>query len=84
MRQAEAAEGDVPTKVVANIAASASSRCPCPILGLERAYAERCSDNSSIMQTVERLLTNAVKRFVGHIGDLALPTETAGSATPNA
>jgi hypothetical protein len=36
------------------------------------------------MQTVERLLTNAVKRFVGHIGDLALPTETAGSATPNA
>ena len=28
------------------------------------------------MQTVERLLTNAVKRFVGHIGDLALPTET--------
>ena len=35
--------------------------------GSERAYAESCSDNSSIMRTVERLLTNAVKRFVGRI-----------------
>ena len=36
-------------------------------MGLERAYAESCSDNSSIMRTVERLLTDAVKRFVGRI-----------------
>jgi hypothetical protein len=55
---------------------------PLSHIGLERAYAERCSDNSSIMRTVESLLTNAVKRFVGHIGDLA--DRDAGSATPNA
>jgi hypothetical protein len=36
-----------------------------------RAYAEGCSDNSSIMRTVERLLTTAVKRFVGPICDVA-------------
>ena len=35
------------------------------------AYAESCSDNSSIMRTVESLLTTAVKRFVGRICDLA-------------
>ena len=29
------------------------------------AYAEGCSDNSSIMRTVEHSMTNAVKRFVG-------------------
>jgi hypothetical protein len=40
-------------------------------MGLERAYAESCSDNSSIMRTVESLLTNAVKRFVGRRCDLA-------------
>ena len=40
------------------------------------AYAESCSDNSSIMRTVESLLTTAVKRFVGRICDLA---ETRGS-----
>jgi hypothetical protein len=45
--------------------------CPCPILGLERTYAESRSDNPSIMRTVESLLTNAVKRFVGRICDLA-------------
>jgi hypothetical protein len=36
-----------------------------------RAYAEGCSDNSSIMWTVERLLTTAVKRCVGRICDVA-------------
>ena len=40
-------------------------------MGLERAFAESCSDNSSITRTVESLLTNAVKRFVGRICDLA-------------
>ena len=40
-------------------------------MGLERAYAESSSDNSSIMRTVENLLTNAVKWFVGRICDLA-------------
>ena len=35
------------------------------------AYTESCSDNSSIMRTVEGLLTTAVKRFVGRICDLA-------------
>jgi hypothetical protein len=40
-------------------------------MGLERAYADGCSDNSSIVRTVESLLTNAVKRFVGRICDLA-------------
>jgi hypothetical protein len=47
------------------------ARYSCPILGLERAYAESCSDNSSIMRTAESLLTNAVKRLVGRICDLA-------------
>jgi hypothetical protein len=45
-------------------------------MGLERAYADGCSDNSSIMRTVESLLTNAVKRFVGCICDLAENTGT--------
>jgi hypothetical protein len=40
-------------------------------MGLEPVYAESCSDNSSIMRTVESLLTNAVKRFAACICDLA-------------
>ena len=47
------------------------------MLGLERAYAESCSDNPSIMRTVESLLTNAVKRFVGRICDLAENRKTS-------
>jgi hypothetical protein len=35
------------------------------------AYAEGCSDNSSIMRTVEHSMTNAVKRFVGRICSFA-------------
>src|SRR5260370_36100633 len=39
-------------------------RCPYP----ERAHTESCSDNSSIMRSVEGGLTKAVNRFVGLIG----------------
>jgi hypothetical protein len=42
-------------------------RCPYP----ERAHTESCSDNSSIMRTVELSLTNVFKRFVGRVCDLA-------------
>src|SRR5665647_1383363 len=43
----------------------------CPIMGWCRAHQEGCGDNSSILRTVERLLTTAVKRFVGPICDVA-------------
>jgi len=51
-------------------------------MGLERAYAESCSDNSSIMRDVESLLTNAVKRFVvkhGHQDPLGKQPEAQAS-----
>jgi hypothetical protein len=66
MRQAKTAERHVPTKVVANIRRARSLVpywvCNARMLG---------ADSSSIMRTVESLLTNAVKRFVGRICDLA-------------
>jgi hypothetical protein len=42
-----------------------------PRSSLERVHAESCSDNSSIMRTVELSLTNVFKRFVGRVCDLA-------------
>jgi hypothetical protein len=39
--------------------------------GTKGTYAESCSDNSSIMRTVESSLTTPVKRFLGRSCDLA-------------
>jgi hypothetical protein len=48
-----------------------SNPLPCPRTASNDACAEGRSDTSSIMRTVEALLTTAVKRFVGPVCDFA-------------